>query len=162
MRTNNISFKASFNVSDALKNKYIYRKSPLNRVYESLSKDFAITTNEYPHYTLEAAGIDIHEKELQFKLKVGEKVEATGFYNFLTDKKKLNNTNLIKIFKDLRSKAVYNKSLKYLQEWYYKKLIPLKNDTPSKLDNLNAEYAKSLKAITEQREKEQKLYKLEE
>lgn len=162
MHSNNISFRASFNVSDTLKNKYVYRKSPLNRVSERLSKEFAITTDEYPHYTLEAAALDIHEKELQFKLKIGERVEATGFYNFLTERKKLNNTNLIKIFKDLRSKAVYNKSLKYLQNWYSSKLAPLKNDTSRKLDILNAEYTKKLRVITEQREIEQKLYKLEE
>lgn len=150
---NSISFQGKFTISPHISAKSDFKSSSLYKRQKSLEKNFEKYTKDDDLFTLEAYALDLKQKEMQFRLKVKERILSTGFFDFWQNPEKQSCQNLMLIFENLKRKHSYNIKLKSIQDWYAQEASMLpKNGASVRLDELNTKFSNRLAELSKEYE----------
>lgn len=150
---NSISFQGKFTISPHITAKSDFKSSSLYKKQKALEKKFEKYTKNDDLFTLEAYALDLKQKEMQFRLKVKERILSTGFFDFWQNPEKQNCQNLIVIFENLKRKHSYNIKLKSIQDWYSSEVGMLpKNNASECLGELNLKFSNRIAELSKEYE----------
>lgn len=150
---NSISFQGKFVISPHILSKSDFKTNNLYKKQKSLEKNFEKYTQNEDLLTLEAYALDLQKKEMQFRLKIKDRILSSGFFDFWQNPEKQNCQNLLVIFENLKRKHSYNIKLKSIQDWYSEEAAKLpRNDASPRLGELNLKFSKRLAELSKEYE----------